>query len=70
MEFLKEGPKNLDECVEEGGKVVKKAGFKGSSLSDDFRMRVFEKLHQLKAVGFVTKDRSVKPHLFTASKTS
>ncbi len=67
LEFLQKGPKNLDECVVEGGKVLKRQGFKGSSQSDDFRMRVFEKLHQLKAVGFVTTDRSVKPPLFAAT---
>jgi len=66
LEFLQKGPKNLDECVVEGGKVMKRMGFKGSSRSDDFRIRVFEKLHQLKAVGYVTKDRSVKPPLFAA----
>lgn len=67
LEFLQEGPKNLDECVEESGKVLKRAGFKGSSQTDDFRMRVFEKLHDLKAVGRVSKDRSVKPPLFVAN---
>ena len=67
LEFLQEGPKNLDECVIEGGKVLKRNGFKGSSQSDDFRMRVYEKLHQLKAVGHVTTDRSVKPPLFMAA---
>ena len=67
LKFLTKGPKNLDECIEEGGKVMKKAGFKGSHLSDDFRMRVFEKLHQLKAIGKVSKDRSVKPPVFVAN---
>ena len=67
LEFLKKGRKSLDECVEEGGKIMKKAGFKGSALSDDFRMRVFEKLHQLKAIGKVNKDRSVKPPMFELS---
>jgi hypothetical protein len=67
LEFLQKGPKNLDECVEESAKVMKRAGFKGSSQSDDFRMRVFEKLHQLKAIGHVNTDRSVKPPLFVAN---
>ena len=46
---------------------MKRMGFKGSPTSDDFRMRVYEKLHQLKAVGFVTTDRSAKPPLFSAA---
>lgn len=46
---------------------MKGMGFKGSPTSDDFRMRVYEKLHQLQAVGFVTTDRSVKPPLFSAA---
>ena len=70
LEFLQGGPKNLDECVIEGGNVLKRMGFKGSSQTDDFRMRVFEKLHQLKGVGYVTKDRSVKPALFSAARTA
>lgn len=65
--FLQQGPKNLDECVVEGGILMKQQGFKGSPTSDDFRMRVYEKLHQLKALGFVTTDRSVKPPLFEAA---
>ncbi len=68
LEFLqKGGPRNLDECVEEGGKVLKRNGFKGSARTDDFRMRVFEKLSQLAAVGQIKKDRSVKPTVFLAS---
>ncbi len=68
LKFVQNGPKNLDECVVEGGDILKREGFKGSSQSDDFRMRVYEKLHQLKAVGYVTTDRSVKPPLFEATK--
>jgi hypothetical protein len=67
MEFLQGGPRNLDECIVEGGNVLKRNGFKGSSHSDDFRMRVFEKLHQLVAIGYLTKDRSVKPPIFSAN---
>ena len=67
LEFLQQGPKTLDECVVEGGNLMKGMGFKGSSKSDEFRMRVFEKLYQLKALGFVTTDRSVKPSLFAAA---
>lgn len=67
LEFLQTGPKTLDECVIESGKLLQKNGFKGSPTSDEFRMRVFDKLHQLKAVGHVNKDRSVKPHLFAAN---
>lgn len=67
LKFLQQGPKDLDQCVLEGGKLMKSMGFKGSPTSDDFRMRVFEKLHQLKAVGYVTTDRSVKPPLFAAA---
>jgi len=67
LEFVRQGPKSLDECVVEGGELMKRMGFKGSPTSDDFRMRVYEKLHQLKAVGFVTTDRSVKPPLFSAA---
>jgi hypothetical protein len=70
LEFLQDGPKNLDECVIEGGNVMRREGFKGSSQSDDFRMRVYEKLHQLKAVGYVNKDRSVKPALFAATENA
>ena len=66
LEFLKQGPKNLDECVVEGGNALKRMGIKTSSSSDEFRMRIFEKLHQLKAIGHVDKDRSVKPALFMA----
>ena len=67
LEFLKDGPRNLDECVIECAKVLKEKGFKGSIESDDFRLRVFEKLSQLTAVGYLTKDRSVKPPVFTAN---
>mgnify|MGYP001557681853 CR=1 FL=1 len=67
LAFLQHGPKNLDECVVESGKVLKRMGFKTSYSSDDFRMRVFEKLHQLAASGYVTKDRSVKPPVFLAN---
>ena len=67
LEFIRQGPTSLDECVVEGGALMKRNGFKGSSTSDDVRMRVYEKLHQLKAVGFVTTDRSVKPPLFAAA---
>lgn len=67
LEFLKGGPRNLDECVEEGAKVLQRNGYKGSFQSDDFRLRVFEKLSQLTAVGYLTKDRSVKPPVFQAN---
>lgn len=66
-EFLQDGPRNLDECVEEAGRQLKRNGFKGSAKSDMFRMRVFEALHQLVTVGYLTKDRSVKPALFAAA---
>ena len=70
LEFLHKGPKNLDECVIEGGEVLRRMGYKGPSNSDDFRMRVFEKLHQLKAIGYVSKDRSVKPPVFAVTKSA
>ena len=66
-EFLHGGPRNLDECVEEAGRLLKRNGFKGSAQSDVFRMRVFETLHQLITIGYLTKDRSVKPALFSAA---
>lgn len=68
LEFLQNEPKNLDQCIEEGGNMLKKMGVKTSPTSDEFRLRVFEKLHQLKAMGRVTKDRSVKPAVFLAAK--
>jgi hypothetical protein len=68
LEFLKQRPKNLDECVLEGAEILKRVGHKGTYGSDDFRIRVFDKLHQLKAFGFVTKDRSVTPHLYQATE--
>jgi hypothetical protein len=70
LEFLKQGPKNLDQCVEEGGNMLKRMGIKTSSSSDEFRMRVFEKLHQLKAIGYVNKDRTVKPAVFSAAESA
>ncbi len=70
LKFLQNGPKTLDECIEAGGEALRETGFKGSSRSDQFRMRVYEKLHELKACGRITKDRSVKPHLFAASESA
>jgi hypothetical protein len=48
--------------------MMKQMGIKTSPSSDEFRLRVFEKLHQLKAIGHVNKDRSVKPAVFIAAK--
>lgn len=69
FEFLKKGPRDLDECVLEGAEILKRMGHTGAYGSDDFRVRVFEKLHQLKAIGFIEKDRSVRPHLYEAITT-
>lgn len=68
LEYLKKGPRNLDECVLEGAEILKRTGYKGPLGSDDFRIRVFDKLSQLKAVGFITKDRSVSPHVYRATE--
>jgi len=70
LEFLRQGAKSLDDCVVEGIEILKRVGINSGSKSDDFRLRVFDKLHQLIESGQVTKDRSAKPPLFAAAESS